>query len=182
MRALPAAAALAGLSVLAGCAEQPTIPSLPAAPPPSASPAAPVAAPSSPPGSWIPATSSPDPVLAPTEVAGIGPYRRAVSNTDAESQRWFDQGLNLLYGFNKPEAIRDFTQAAAHSPSCAMCFWGIAYASGTDINSPALAEKAAKSVHAALAQAQALAGQASPVPTRTSARTRRRTSSRLLRT
>jgi tetratricopeptide (TPR) repeat protein len=96
-------------------------------------------------------------------IEGLGPYRRAVSGASPEAQRWFDQGLNLLFAFNHDEAIRDFEQAAALSPGCAMAYWGIAYASGPNINAPKVSPtKNAKALVAAQ-QALRFGGTATPV-------------------
>jgi hypothetical protein len=40
------------------------------------------------------------------------------------------------YGFNHGAAIRSFEQAAKLDPSCAMAYWGIAYANGPHVNFP----------------------------------------------
>jgi tetratricopeptide (TPR) repeat protein len=39
-----------------------------------------------------------------------------------------------VYGFNHAEAIRSFTRATELDSSCAMCWWGIAYAYGPHVN------------------------------------------------
>ena len=49
-------------------------------------------------------------------------------------RQYFDQGLRLVYGFNHAEAIRSFTRATELDPTCAMCWWGIAYAYGPHVN------------------------------------------------
>jgi tetratricopeptide (TPR) repeat protein len=49
-------------------------------------------------------------------------------------QAYFDQGLRMLFGFNHPEAIRSFEQAARLDPDCAMCYWGLALTYGPNIN------------------------------------------------
>ncbi len=36
----------------------------------------------------------------------------------AEAQKWFDQGIQLLYGYNHDEAIRSFEKAAERSVLC----------------------------------------------------------------
>ncbi len=51
-------------------------------------------------------------------------------------QAFFDQGLNLLYGFNHDEAARSFARAVELDPSCAMCLWGVAYALGPNPQHP----------------------------------------------
>ena len=58
----------------------------------------------------------------------IGDYSRKITTTSALAQRYFDQGLVLLYAFNEDEARRSFHAAADADPSCAMAHWGIAMA------------------------------------------------------
>lgn len=71
---------------------------------------------------------------------GFDAYHRTVTTDSPEAQRWFDQGIQLLYGFNHDEAIRSFRQAAAYDPDCAMAWWGVAYANGLHINNPQMSE------------------------------------------
>jgi tetratricopeptide (TPR) repeat protein len=73
----------------------------------------------------------------------------------------FDQGVDLLFGFNHAEAIRSFREAARLDPDCAMCWWGVAYALGPNINLP-MPPDAIAPAWQALARAQALAPKASP--------------------
>src|SRR5262249_58948981 len=94
---------------------------------------------------------------------GLGPYRRIVTNASPEAQRWFDQGLNVLFAFNHDEAIKAFTKAASLSPQCAMAFWGIAYANGPHINNPVVEPDRAEAALSALQRALLAAPQASPV-------------------
>ncbi|MGB3646641.1 MAG: hypothetical protein WBG88_04345 [Mesorhizobium sp.] len=64
----------------------------------------------------------------------LGTYRRAITTTSAETQRWFDIGLNWCHGFNQDEAIKCFERALQTDPGCAMAHWGIAYAAGPFYN------------------------------------------------
>lgn len=64
----------------------------------------------------------------------LGSYHFAVTTKVPAAQSYFDQGLRLVYGFNHGEAIRAFTEATRLDPSCAMCYWGIAYAHGPHVN------------------------------------------------
>src|SRR5213593_4548073 len=41
-------------------------------------------------------------------MVGLGDVHHPVSTTNAEAQRFFDQGLALVYGFNHDEAVRSF--------------------------------------------------------------------------
>jgi tetratricopeptide (TPR) repeat protein len=50
------------------------------------------------------------------------------------AQRYFDQGLRLVYAFNHEEAINSFREGLRLDPHCAMCHWGIALALGPNIN------------------------------------------------
>lgn len=69
---------------------------------------------------------------------GLGPHARTITTASPEAQRYFDQGLNLLFGFNHGMAIRSFEEAARLDPSCAMAHWGVSLACGPHINYPAV--------------------------------------------
>lgn len=64
----------------------------------------------------------------------LGTHHKAIGTKVPEAQRYFDQGLRLVYGFNHAEAIRSFTRAGELDPTCAMCWWGVAYAYGPHVN------------------------------------------------
>ncbi|MGX9144052.1 hypothetical protein [Mesorhizobium sp. 128a] len=64
----------------------------------------------------------------------LGTYRRPISTASAETQRWFDIGLNWCYGFNHEEGIKCFEKALVSDPDCAFVHWGIAYAAGPFYN------------------------------------------------
>jgi len=89
---------------------------------------------------------------------GLGPHRRAVTTSSAEAQAWFDRGIAYLHGFNHDEAIRSFARVAEIDPSCAMAWWGIAYANGPHINNPAVPESRARAAWEALEKAREHAG------------------------
>jgi hypothetical protein len=40
----------------------------------------------------------------------------------------------LTYAFAKPEAVRSFREAETRDPMCAICYWGEAWAWGSDLN------------------------------------------------
>ena len=94
---------------------------------------------------------------------GLGSYSRKVTTKSAEAQRYFDQGLGFLQGFNHRAAIRAFQQAAELDPKCAMAHWGVAIACGPHINSMAVPPPAADLAWKELKLAQKNAGNASPV-------------------
>jgi tetratricopeptide (TPR) repeat protein len=93
----------------------------------------------------------------------LGPFSRPVTTSSAEAQRYFDQGLAFLYGFNHDEAIRAFQRAAELDPGCAMAHWGVALANGPHINNPVLPAERSEAGYAALARARAASAGASPV-------------------
>jgi tetratricopeptide (TPR) repeat protein len=66
----------------------------------------------------------------------LGKHHIAITTANPESQRYFDQGINLVFGFNHAEAIRSFREAARLDPTCAMCWWGVALSLGPNINLP----------------------------------------------
>ena len=65
---------------------------------------------------------------------GMGEHHHPISTRSSEAQQFFDQGLTLVYGFNRSEAIRSFRRAAELDPAAAMPHWGVALASGPHIN------------------------------------------------
>jgi tetratricopeptide (TPR) repeat protein len=67
-------------------------------------------------------------------IEGLGSYHHPVSTASKEAQRFFDQGLTLIYAFNHEEAVRCFKRAAQLDPQMAMAYWGIALALGPNIN------------------------------------------------
>jgi hypothetical protein len=64
----------------------------------------------------------------------LGDYSYRITTSSASAQRWFDQGLRLVYAFNHHEAQKAFREAVRRDPSCAMCFWGIAITEGSNYN------------------------------------------------
>jgi len=66
----------------------------------------------------------------------LGSHHMAISTRVAAAQQYFDQGMRLVYGFNHPEAIRAFDEAARLDADCAICHWGAALAYGPHVNSP----------------------------------------------
>jgi tetratricopeptide (TPR) repeat protein len=66
----------------------------------------------------------------------LGTYHMAVTTGSPVAQRYFDQGLRLTYGFNHDEAIKSYREGIREDSTCAMCWWGVAYALGPNINAP----------------------------------------------
>jgi tetratricopeptide (TPR) repeat protein len=98
----------------------------------------------------------------PVLYTNLGNYSYRITTASPEAQRWFDQGLRLVYGFNHQEAQRAFVEATRIDPKCAMCYWGIALTEGGNYNHPTDAEREKKAL-AAVQQAQQLAAGAKPV-------------------
>jgi tetratricopeptide (TPR) repeat protein len=94
---------------------------------------------------------------------GLGSYQRPVSTNSREAQQWFNQAIQLLYGFNHDEAIRSFHRAADADPDCAMAWWGISYAHGLHINNPEMSEQQSQKAFEAAQEAQKRIAHASPV-------------------
>ncbi len=67
---------------------------------------------------------------------GVGNLHHPTSTTSAEAQKFFDQGLRLIYAFNHDEANRSFQRALQLDPKFAMAWWGIAVAVGPNYNLP----------------------------------------------
>jgi tetratricopeptide (TPR) repeat protein len=65
---------------------------------------------------------------------GLGQHHYTISTKSSEAQRFFDQGLTLVFGFNHEEAERSFRRAAELDSQSAMAYWGIALALGPCIN------------------------------------------------
>ena len=88
--------------------------------------------------------------------SNLGSHHHRITTRSKQAQRYFDQGLRLIYGFNHDEAIRSFKAAARLDPQCAMAYWGVAYALGPNYNMP-LDSEHHTAAYAATQQAVALA-------------------------
>jgi tetratricopeptide (TPR) repeat protein len=71
---------------------------------------------------------------APPLFDNLGSLHHPITTTSEQAQRYFDQGLRLLYAFNHEEAVRSFEAAVQQDPQAAMPYWGIALALGPNIN------------------------------------------------
>ncbi|MDC0685321.1 hypothetical protein [Sorangium atrum] len=91
---------------------------------------------------------------------GIGALHHPVTTSSPLAQRYFDQGLRLVYAFNHDEARRAFQEAARIDPGLAMARWGIALTLGPNINQPADAARERAALDA-IAEARVLAASAS---------------------
>src|SRR5688500_14815711 len=82
----------------------------------------------------------------------LGRHHHPITTKSKDAQRYFDQGLMLLFNFNHKEAIRSFRAAAALDPRSAMPHWGEAFAHGPHINAP-MGDEAVPLAWAALQEA-----------------------------
>ncbi|KAJ5584246.1 uncharacterized protein N7459_004046 [Penicillium hispanicum] len=74
-------------------------------------------------------------LLSPTgDYYDLGTYTRRITTQSEAAQIWFDRGLIWCYSFNHGEAYKCFEQAVAHDRTCAMAYWGLAYAAGPNYN------------------------------------------------
>jgi len=96
-----------------------------------------------------------------TLMTGLGDLHHPVTTASPEAQKFFDQGMRLIFAFNHEESTRSFEQAAKLDPKMAMAWWGIAEAVGPNYNDPADPERF-KKAHDAIQKASDLAVNASP--------------------
>ncbi|HEV8181978.1 MAG TPA: hypothetical protein VGQ61_06365, partial [Candidatus Angelobacter sp.] len=96
-----------------------------------------------------------------TLMTGLGDLHHPVTTSNPEAQKFFDQGMRLIYAFNHEEAAGSFQRAAELDPKMAMAYWGVAEAVGPNYNDPADPDRY-KKAHEAIAKAGELSGNASP--------------------
>ena len=89
---------------------------------------------------------------------GLGIWHHQIHTSSAEAQKYFDQGLALMYGFNRYEALRSFRKASELDPEAAMPYWGIAMAQGPYVNMDGDAELKMRASCAAVEAGLKLAG------------------------
>src|SRR5687767_5815699 len=97
-----------------------------------------------------------------TLLGNLGSYHRTIKTANADAQKFFDEGLTLLYGFNHDEAFRSFERAAALDPQSPMPHWGMSLALGTNYNDTALPDRL-QQAHLHLTHAQERAANGSEV-------------------
>jgi tetratricopeptide (TPR) repeat protein len=92
---------------------------------------------------------------------GLGHLHHPITTSNPMAQRYFDQGLTLVYAFNHEEAARSFRYVAKLDPNCAMAYWGIALARGPNYNEWVIDANREKIAADAVKKAQELAANAS---------------------
>ncbi len=96
--------------------------------------------------------------LAP-QLEGLGDLHYPITTSSEAAQRFFDQGLRLVYAFNHAEAVRAFEEAARLDPEAAMPHWGKALALGRNLNDGVTHERELQALDS-LRQAQERRGNA----------------------
>jgi len=109
----------------------------------------------------LPAASD-EPAPIPLIPSALGPYSWAITTGSEEAQAYFDQGMQLRYGYSMGEAARSMAEARRIDPGCAMCFWGEAFALGSFLNQPMTGDNARRA-HAAIQRAAALVDEVTPL-------------------
>jgi len=100
---------------------------------------------------------------APPEIQlGMGNHHHLITTKSPEAQKYFDQGLAFLYGFNHDEAARYFRRAAELDPAAPMPYWGLALSIGPNYNDVAVDEKRAAATYDAVKKALERAPNGSP--------------------
>src|SRR3984885_14219708 len=89
-------------------------------------------------------------------LVGLGHLHHPIATSNPLAQRYFDQGLTLVYAFNHDEAARSFAYAAKLDPKCAMAYWGIALARGPNYNESEIDAGREKLAAEAIKKAEAL--------------------------
>ncbi|HSD43669.1 MAG TPA: hypothetical protein VLD36_17605 [Burkholderiales bacterium] len=92
---------------------------------------------------------------------GMGPYTNPTGSPSKLTQRYFDQGMVLTWGFNTAEAARSFEAATREDPKCGICFWGLARSLGPNVNADMHKADVAR-VQTVVRRAEALSVNASP--------------------
>ena len=112
----------------------------------------------------FPASAEDDDPLQPIAFVpeAIGPYHWPITTDTLRAQQYFDQGMQLRYGYSVGEAARSMAMARRLDPDCAICYWGEAFALGSFLNSGMSAEDSVLA-HRAITRAEALIDHASPV-------------------
>jgi tetratricopeptide (TPR) repeat protein len=65
---------------------------------------------------------------------GAGTHQWKISTNNDSAQFYFNQGINMYYGFHIIEAMASFKKAAKFDPGCAMLHWAQALTYGPNIN------------------------------------------------
>lgn len=92
---------------------------------------------------------------------GLGRHSHQIATQNPEAQKFFDQGLMMVFGFNRPEAVRLFRRAAELDPQAPMPHWGLALALGRHMNMDLDMDVQEKAAYEAIQKALALSAKTS---------------------
>ncbi|HEV2863532.1 MAG TPA: hypothetical protein VGX48_21145 [Pyrinomonadaceae bacterium] len=92
-------------------------------------------------------------------IEGLGEFSLPVRTGSAEAQKFFDQGMILVYGFNHDEAARAFRRAAELDPKMAMAHWGLALALGPNYNETRISAERMQAARQAVERGLALSAE-----------------------
>ncbi len=67
-------------------------------------------------------------------IPGAGKHQWKISTKNDSAQFYFNQGINMYYGFHIIEAMASFKKAERFDPECAMLYWAQALSYGPNIN------------------------------------------------
>ena len=67
-------------------------------------------------------------------IPGAGIYKWKISTKNDSAQFYFNQGINMYYGFHIIEAMASFKKASKFDPDCAILYWAQALSYGPNIN------------------------------------------------
>ncbi|NNF03531.1 MAG: hypothetical protein HKN17_03610, partial [Rhodothermales bacterium] len=70
----------------------------------------------------------------PLYTEALGDFTRPASTESDEARAYFDQGFQMMYAFAKEDAARSFRESWKRDPTCAICYWGEAWAWGPYLN------------------------------------------------
>jgi tetratricopeptide (TPR) repeat protein len=102
------------------------------------------------------------PAAKPGLIEGLGSHHHPIQTASPEAQKFFDQGMSLVFAFNHEEAVRSFRRAAELDPKAPMPHWGIAWALGPNYNLD-IDDPRSKQASEAVAAARTLAAAGEPI-------------------
>ena len=111
--------------------------------------------------SSTPTTAPSSESMGPPLFTNLGTLQYDITTKSPKAQKYFNQGLRLIFAFNHEEAIASFEKAARLDPEAAMAYWGSALALGPNINLP-MSPQAEQRAYAEIQKALALVDQVSP--------------------
>lgn len=94
-------------------------------------------------------------------IDGLGNLHFPVTTRSKLAQRFFNQGLTLVYAFNHGEAARSFQEMLRNDSTAAMGWWGMAMVLGPNYNA-ALNPSSLEEINTVMRNAQRFAAKATP--------------------